>query len=199
MPQPLSEAQIAQTRERIAKVAERQAAIRGLDHVSMHSIARELGWSATALYRYFANKEAIFAAARTAALNKLSDALEAASEGEGDVWEVSRKVGAAYADFAFANPDAYRLISTLSQPEPGEYPEFTAALARSRRHLTIYVERMVADGGLEVDPAVLGHLFWAGLHGLITLKMTGRLDDHPDFDTLRREMMRALLRGARKA
>jgi AcrR family transcriptional regulator len=199
MPQALSDERIAETREKIVRVAEHQAVVLGLENVSMHSIARELGWSATALYRYFTNKEAILAAARTAALDKLSDALEAAIAGPGDAWDVSRAVGDAYAAFAFENPDAYRLIFSLTQPDPADYPEFASALARARGNMTLYVERMVTAGGLETDPNVLGHLFWAGLHGLISLEMTGKLKGNsPDFDTLRREMMRSLVRGARK-
>ncbi len=199
MPQALSDERITETRAKIVRVAEHQAVALGLENVSMHSIARELGWSATALYRYFANKEAILAAARTAALDKLSDALEAAIAGPGDAWEVSRAVGDAYVAFAFENPDAYRLIFSLTQPNPADYPDFARALSRSRANMTLYVERMVAGGGLETDPNVLGHLFWAGLHGLISLQMTGKIrDGAPDFDTLRREMMRSLVRGARK-
>lgn len=200
MPQALSEERVAETRERIVRVAEHQAVALGLENVSMHSIARELGWSATALYRYFANKEAILAAARTAALDKLSDVLETAISGPGDAWEISRAIGDAYVAFAFENPDAYRLIFALSQPDPSDYPDFARALERARGNMTLYVERMVARGGLETDPNVLGHLFWAGLHGLITLQMTGKLrDDSPDFGTLRREMMRSLVRGIRRS
>lgn len=199
MPQALSDERIAETREKIVRVAEHQAVTLGLEHVSMHSIARALGWSATALYRYFANKEAILAAARTVALDKLSTALEQAINGPGDVWEVSRAVGDAYVAFAFENPDAYRLIFSLAQPDPEDYPDFARALERARGNMTLYVERMVAVGGLETDPGVLGHLFWGGLHGLISLEMTGKLrDDSPGFETLRREMMRSLVRGVSK-
>lgn len=101
MPQALSEDRLAETREKIVRVAERQAVAQGLENVSTHSIARELGWSATALYRYFPNKEAILAAARARALNRLSEALEAAIAGPGDGWEISRAVGDAYVAFAF--------------------------------------------------------------------------------------------------
>ena len=198
MPQALSEDRLAETREKIVRVAERQAVAQGLENVSTHSIARELGWSATALYRYFPNKEAILAAARARALNRLSEALEAAIGGPGDVWGISRAVGDAYVAFAFENPDAYRLIYALNQPDPDEYPEFSAALARARGNMTLYVERMVAQGGLETDASVLGHLFWAGLHGLITLEMTGKIRSETlNFTSLRHEMMRALVRGTR--
>jgi AcrR family transcriptional regulator len=193
----LTDDQVAQARERIVQVAERQAVERGLERISMHSIAQELGWSATALYRYFENKDAILAAARTVSLNRLSDRLEEAFAGPGDIWAISREVGRAYVKFAFESPDAYRLIFALAQPDVSLYPELQEALARSRKNMTRYVERMVEEGGLDADPVVLGHIFWASLHGLISLHMAGKLGpDAPSFETLRREMMRRIVQSA---
>jgi AcrR family transcriptional regulator len=196
MPALLTDAQIALTREKIVREAEHQAVALGLERVSMHSIAKGLGWSATALYRYFGNKEAILAAARAAALDRLSGKLEAATAGDGDIWALSRAVGDAYVEFAFNNPDSYRLIFALSQPDVSLYPDLARALSRARGNMTHYVERMVEEGGLGADPVSLGHLFWAGLHGLITLQMSGQLGAEPSFETLRHEMVRALVRGA---
>jgi AcrR family transcriptional regulator len=199
MPAPLTEDQIAEVRGRIVVVAERQAVERGLERVSMHSIAQALGWSATALYRYFENKDAILAAARTASLNRLSERLETAMRGPGDIWARSRAVGNAYVDFAFHYPDAYRLIFALSQPDSEGYPELKAAIARSRSNMTRYVEQMVEEGTIEADPLILGHVFWAGLHGLVSLQMAGQLgSDAPAFETLRHEMVRGLVRSAIK-
>lgn len=197
MPALLTEEQISGTRARIVRVAEHQAVALGLERVSMHSIAKELGWSATALYRYFENKDAILAAARTAALDRLSAALEAATSRPGDIWDLSREVGNAYVTFAFENPDAYKLIFAVTQPDMDRYPEVAQAQSRSRGHMTRYVELMVEEGGLDADPVILGHLFWAGMHGLISLQMAGQLrPDAPEFEILRREMVRSLVRGA---
>jgi AcrR family transcriptional regulator len=195
----LTEAQVAEARARIVKVAEHQAVERGLEQVSMHSIARALGCSATALYRYFENKEAILAASRTAALDRLSVRLEAAFTGPGDIWAISRDIGRAYVEFAFENQDAYRLIFDLAQPDGAQYPALAAAMARSRGNMTRYVERLVEEGGLDADPVILGHVFWAGLHGLISLQMAGKLGPQaPSFEILRRDMMRRLVRGSKR-
>ena len=197
MPTPLTEAQFAQGRERIRRVAERQAVERGIEQVSMHSIAREIGWSATALYRYYANKEAILAAARTAALDQLSDALEAAMEGPGDIWRRSRAIGDAYVAFAFDRPDAYRMIFALSQPDATLYPDLEAASARAQRNLTAYAKEMVRVGGLAIEAEMLAHIFWAQVHGLISLRMSGRLGhDRAAFEAIRREMVRRIVRSA---
>ena len=197
MPPLLTEAKIEKTRARIVRVAEHQAVALGLERVSMHSIAKEFGWSATALYRYFEDKDAILAAARAAGLDRFSAALDEALEGPGDIWDRSRAIGNAYVTFAFENPDAYKLMFAVSQPDMERYPEVARAQARARAHMTRYVTLMVEEGGLDADPVVLGHLFWAGMHGLISLRMAGQLrPDSPDFEVLRRELVRSLVRGA---
>lgn len=199
MPTLLTDTQVAEGRERIRQVAERQAVERGLERVSMHSIAQELGWSATALYRYYENKEAILAATRTAALDQLSEILEGVVNGPGDIWERSRAVGNAYVDFAFEKPDAYRLIFALSQPDVERYPQLAAASARAQRNMTAYVEEMVAVGDLDADPDLLAHIFWAGLHGLISLQMAGQLSrDRPGFEAIRHDMVRRIVHSARR-
>jgi AcrR family transcriptional regulator len=199
MPTLLTDAQVTQGRERIREVAERQAVERGIERVSMHSIAQELGWSATALYRYYENKEAILAATRTAALDQLSQMLEAVMAGPGDIWERSREIGNAYVDFAFEKPDAYRLIFALSQPDIARYPELAASSERARRNMTAYAEEMVTEGDLDADPDLLAHIFWAGLHGLISLQMVGQLSqDRPSFEAIRHEMVRRIVHSARK-
>ncbi|USI74381.1 TetR/AcrR family transcriptional regulator [Sphingomonas morindae] len=199
MPSPLSPGRIAEVRAAIVAVAEHQAVALGLERVSMHGIARALGWSATALYRYFDNKDAILAAARAAAANRLSSRLEAALAGPGDIWARSRAVGQAYIAFARAEPDAYKLLFALSQPASDDYPDLAAATARARANLTRYVERLVAEGGVEADADLLAHVFWAGLHGLVSLEMAGALTaESPAFEAIRHEMVARLLRGGRK-
>lgn len=197
MPAALTPEQIADFRQRICDIAEKQFAEQGVEHVSMRSLARELDCSATALYSYFDNKDAIFAAVRTSALNRLSVRLETAHASTTDPWQRSRAIGDAYIDFASAEPEAYRLVFAMAQPDKSLYPELAVAEERAARNTWLYVEEMVADGLLVGDPKVLSHVFWAGMHGLITLQMAGKLGpDEPPFDTLRHEMMRLITRGA---
>lgn len=197
MPPLQSPDQFQEARARIRAVAEQQFSERGIEATSMRSIAQALGWSATALYRYYDSKEALLAATRAAALNRLSDALEAAHQGPGDVWDRSRAVGQAYADFAFREPTAYHLIFAYTQPHEDAYPELAQANARSRRTMVAYVEDLVRAGQLEGDPDLLGHVYWAAMHGAVVLQMSGKLAaDGPGFETLRQEAVRLITRGA---
>ena len=56
----------------------------------------------------------------------------------------------------------------------------------------------VAQGLLAGDPVVIGHIFWAGLHGLIMLELSGQLGPEPGFETLRGAMVQAIVFGLRK-
>lgn len=193
----LTDEQVHDVRERIRVVAERHIARKGPSGVSMRAIATEMGWSAASLYRYYPAKTDLLTATRTAAYDRFSDCIEAASRGAADLWERSRAIGDAYAAFAFREPAAYQLIFAFGQDEAENTPELRQAMTRSRQLLTGYVREMVAEGLLEGDADLIAHAYWASLHGLIVLRMAGKLDDDATFDRLRLEAARIVTRGAR--
>ena len=192
----LTDDQVDECRARIRAVAERQFATRGLAETSLRSIAAELGWTAASLYRYFRNKNELLALTRAAAHNRFAEKLEAACASATDLWDRSRAMGQAYVDFAFAEPNAYQLMFAFAQPDEEKTGELRLAEQRSRRLLTAYVEDMVEAGLLAGDPVVLGHVYWAGIHGLIVLAMAGKLAPEMPFELLRRETIRLVTRGA---
>ncbi len=196
MPRNLSEAAVAEFRDRLCKAAERRFAERGADGVTMRQLAQELGCSATTPYRYFADKDAILAAVRAAAFDRFATALESAARAKGDSRAKSRAVGEAYVRFAFAEPNAYRLMFDLTQPDDERYPELARAAARARRTMQAHVEALVASGLMEGDPELLGYVFWAGLHGLVVLQLAGKLGAAPPFAALHETMNRLFARGA---
>jgi AcrR family transcriptional regulator len=193
----MSDDQIQEIRTKIRTVAERQFTERGFEQTSMRSIALELGWSATALYRYFSSKDDLLAATRAAALDRLSARLEAATQGPGDAWDRSRAVGQAYTAFAFEEPAAYRLIFAYMQPQEDQYPDLVRANVRSRRAMVAYIEDMVTGGQLEGNADLLGHAYWAALHGAVVLEMAGKLNaPAASFESVRHEVVRLITRGA---
>lgn len=192
----LTDEEVEKVRARICAVAERQFATVGLEQASLRSIAAELGWTAPSLYRYFGSKNELLASTRASAHNRFADGIERAYASTADLWDRSRAVGQAYVDFAFGEPHAYQLMFALSQPEELKTDELRAAERRSQTTLTAYVEDMVEAGLLEGDPNLIGHAYWAGLHGLVVLNMAGKLDKGLNFQELRHELTRLLTRGA---
>ncbi|MFM2300291.1 MAG: hypothetical protein RLZZ84_27 [Pseudomonadota bacterium] len=193
----LTEDQVLGVRERIRRVAERQIALHGPGAISLRSIAGELGWTAASLYRYYASKAQLLEAVRIAAHDRFSDRIEAAHDSTDDLWDRSRAIGDAYVEFARQEPAAYQLMFAYEQEEGEKSPDLHRAEQRSNRTLTAYVREMVAAGLLDGDPDLIAHAYWAALHGLIVLRMAGKLDDAHAFDALRHAAVRLITRGAR--
>lgn len=115
----------------------------------------------------------------------------------GDLRASGQATGEAYVRFALSDPDAYRLMFDMSQPHPDRYPELVRASARARHVMSAAIEALVKAGIFVGDPQLLGHVFWATMHGLIVLHLAGKLPAKPDFRAIQREAMRLLVAGAR--
>lgn len=196
VPDALTEKQITLFRDQICDIAARQFAEKGIENVSMRSLAREVGYSATALYSYFRNKDDILAALRTRALNQIADRIEKAIRECPDSKLQIKAVAEAYLAFADEQPWAYKITFALDQPMAILYPELEAAQKRCRNSFRLHINTMLASGQLQGDVNILAHLLWAGLQGLISLNMAGKLDFSPPFDLLYQQMIELITRGA---
>jgi len=198
MPRNLSASEVGAFRARLCAVAQRRFARHGVDGVSMRGLADELHCSPMTPYRYFRDKDEILAAVRAAAFDRFADALEAAGRESGDdVRAAGQATGEAYIRFALSDPEAYRLMFDLSQPHPERYPELVRASDRARHMMSAALEALVKAGIFVGDPQLLGCVFWATMHGLVVLRLAGKLPEQPDFETIQREAMRLLVIGAR--
>ena len=175
MPRVLSEADVADFRERLCGAAERLFAERGPDAVTMRQLAAELGVSPMTPYRYFHDKDDILAAVRANAFNRFAEALEAARATAPDARAKGWAVGEAYVTFALEHPHSYKLMFDLNQPNAGAYPELVAAGHRARLTMTGYVEDALAEGALTGDAEQIGLMFWAAVHGAVVLELAGML------------------------
>ena len=197
MPRILSEAEIAEFRERLCEAATRQFVARGPEGFTMRALAAELGVSPMTPYRYFKDKDAILAAVQARAFDRFAKALEAPFTQPGNAASRAVAVGEAYARFALAEPEAYRLMFEMALPDCGPYPDLDRAAARARDSMTRHVRGLVDAGILEGDPELIGHVFWASLHGAVMLKLANKLSPTCDFERIRREAFRALTDGFR--
>lgn len=193
----LTEAQLFDVRDRIRSIAQRQIVSHGVNAVSLRSIASEMGWTAASLYRYFASKAELLDSVRAVANDRFSEAIEAAYDSSSDLWQRSRAIGDAYIKFAEMEPAAYQLIFAFEQEDAHKSLQLKTAEHRSKKTLTTYVRDMVSAGLLEGDPELIAHAWWAAMHGLVVLRMSGKLDDSPPFNVLRDSAVRMVLRGVR--
>ena len=199
MPKVLTKAEVTGFRDRLCDAAGRMFASRGREGFTLRALAGELGVSAMTPYRYFRDKDDILAAVRARAFTRFAEALEQAMAAPGGALSKATAVYEAYVGFAFGEPDSYRLMFDLSQPNEDDYPELVEATKRARATMTAYVRGLVAEGLLAGDPELMGHVFWASLHGAVVLQLAGKLPPQYDFRTITGESFRALSEGYRKS
>jgi AcrR family transcriptional regulator len=195
LPRVLTETDLADFRDKLITAATRIFAERGREGFTMREVAAELGVSAMTPYRYFKDKDEILAAVRARAFDRFADALEQAFGADGDAVARARKVGEAYIMFAFGDSASYRLMFDMSQPEETTYPDLVRATARARKTMTDYVRALVDQGMLTGEPILMGHVFWAALHGAVVLQLAGKLGEECDFPTLTEEAFKAIGAG----
>jgi AcrR family transcriptional regulator len=175
MPRVLTEADVADFRERLCLAAERLFAEKGPEAVTMRQLAAELGVSPMTPYRYFQDKDDILAAVRVSGFDRFAQALETARASAAGARARGAAVGEAYVSFAFANPNTYKLMFDLNQPGEDDYPELVRAAKRARATLTAWVDDLIAEGDLAGEPEKIGAMFWAAAHGAVVLELSGKL------------------------
>jgi AcrR family transcriptional regulator len=196
MPRVLSPTDVEDFRDRLIGAATRIFAEKGLAGFTMRELAAAVGVSAMTPYRYFKDKEDILAAVRARAFDNFAAALEKGfASGGGDPIARANAAGEAYVRFAFENPQSYHLMFEVSQTEDGTYPDLARAAERARATLTQHIHPLVERGLLHGDPVLLGHIMWAALHGVVSLKLAGKLTPGYDFEKIRDAMFDALIFG----
>ena len=156
----------------------------GYRGVTLRAIAREMDWTAAALYRYFKSKDELFASIRAEGFIRLRKLLEAHRGHPEYPIQSARHAMRAVLDFALQEPEVFRLMFEINQGELSAHP----AVQRERERC-FQVVRQLADGviaarGLDADRNTVAHLFWVSLHGLIVLALSNQLDMGRSFTDL---------------
>jgi AcrR family transcriptional regulator len=196
--------------EAILDAAMRLLAEGGLEGVTLQKVASELGIVTTALYRYFASKDALVAALQRRAVSTMH-AHFTTVRSELDPKRLSPEVAAltpllalarAYVALPETHPETFRLVAILlgdprrlvSDEEAAKNAPLVAAMLGDMQALFVEAERAMA---LTRGPALQRTLvLWATLHGLTQLEKLRRLA--PDAPTARQlcdEAACAILRG----
>ena len=197
MPKELTREEVQSFRQRLCQAFEKRFAEQGYDAVTMRGLAEDVGCSPMTPYRYFEDKDEIFAAARAAGFRRLSDRIESAVAASEDPVERILAACRAYLEFAVAEPDAYRLMYTSLQPAPTDYPELEEEIARSRRIITELAGAVPQVDASPIRPAAAAHAFWAALHGVIQIHLANGFGESVDFEDVVSILMQVLVAGGR--
>jgi len=125
------------THEEIIATAWKQIAETGAPALSLRAIAREMGMTAPALYRYFKDRNALVTALIIDAFNSFSEGLETARDAcpTDDHAGRFRNISLAYVWWGVANPQRYLLL--FGTPLPGYWMDEEAAPAAQRAFLVL--------------------------------------------------------------
>ena len=179
-----------QVRDEIKAHAWTQLATTGAAALSLNAIARQMGISGPALYRYFRNRDEVITELVLDAYRDLSATCRAAATPGDPPAERLAAVAAAMRAWALAAPHRYLLI--YGTPVPGYHapPEATALAATL---MDLLLDAFTEAGQGSGDPAghrqwAAGHpappealrralTFWTRLHGVISLEVAGHFAD----------------------
>src|SRR6476661_8696379 len=116
------ERQKAETRQAILDAARELFVADGIEATTMRAIALKIGYTPTAIYHHFRDKEALIEELCVADFGALGQAMHKIGRIEDPV-ERLRRLGLAYADFALVNPSQYRFMFMTQQHHSTEESE----------------------------------------------------------------------------
>ncbi|MFI1483002.1 TetR/AcrR family transcriptional regulator [Streptomyces sp. NPDC020747] len=177
-----------QVRTEIKERAWEQIATAGATALSLNAIAKQLGMSGPALYRYFAGRDELITELIRDAYSSLAETLKAAAESGADLTALAH----ALREWALADPHRYFLV--YGTPVPGYHaPDDVTGIAQdimatlldacaalpSDRPATPFDTHLESHrqwaAGHPAPPAVLhrGLALWTRLHGVLSLELAG--------------------------
>jgi AcrR family transcriptional regulator len=163
----------AQVHAEIKRHAWEQLATAGVSALSLNAIAKRMGLSGPALYRYFASRDELLTELIGDAYRSLADTVRAAHDAGADV------SGLAHAIRAWALDDPHRYFLIYGTPVPGYHsPDATTKI--SDEIFTVLVEAHAAPPPSTPGPR-RALSFWTRLHGVLSLELAGHFAGM-DFD-----------------
>ncbi|RSN55340.1 TetR family transcriptional regulator [Amycolatopsis sp. WAC 04182] len=177
----------AQVRAEIKRYAWEQLGTTGVSALSLNAIAKHVGMSGPALYRYFPSRDDLITELVRDAYRSLADVVRAAA-GSGGVAEVAYAIR----EWALADPQRYLFVYGTPIPgyrAPGDTTEISNEIMADllRVHAAAPGDGRVTAldghveghrewaGGVPASSAVLRRAvtFWTRVHGVLSLELAG--------------------------
>lgn len=172
-------------RERLIVATARELAEQqGWDAVTTRRLAERIEYSQPVLYSHFRGKREIVGAVALDGATELAAALRAAAEAVDGPRARVAAVAHAYLRFAAGNPAVYDAMFQLDGGLPFATDDTPQPLKDGFDALRENLGGVVGDG---VPEGLFTEVFWAALHGLVTLTRAGRLP--PEFAAQRVELL----------
>lgn len=171
MAKALTDQQVEAFRDALCVAATQLFAESGYRGMTLRGLAEVLGCSRQAPYRFFRNKEAIFAEVYARCYATFVRYCEDGSRNLTDPKAVILAVRDAYLRFAQDEPAAYRVVFGMRPPEG--HPEVMKQIDKAARRLSRIFDQAAEAGVLRGEPDTQALIFWSMLHGMVSLDMLG--------------------------
>jgi AcrR family transcriptional regulator len=151
--------------------------------LSLRRVAADVGLTPLAIYRHFANRQALLDALVLDAVDEWRRRVEAIPPAPPAA--SLRAIAAAYLDFALEQPRRFEAAFLVTSPVALRYPDDFLAGASSALERQLALIEELTGNGTEDDAASILVTMIAMAQGLVTLHRAGRIDgDDADFRSL---------------
>jgi len=153
----------------------------GVSGLTLRGAGAALGVSRTALYRHFADKDALLAAVAREGFIALKASLDAARRSALELADQLTEMGAAYVRFAIESPSHYRVMFGGFLDRCKDEPDLIAdAGAAFQALVDAILDLQRARLVRQDDARQLSRFVWAAVHGIAMLAIDGQLGPDPD-------------------
>lgn len=197
------EQQKQELRRTILEAATRLFEEQGYEGFSLRQVAEAIGYSPTAIYLYFADKDDLLFAVCQQGFAEFTEALLRAYRSTPDPLERVGALGRAYLEFGLSRPLHYQMMFM----QRSEWALRASAATGEAEGSTSYhillqavTEAMKAGRIRMGDPLETTNLVWSGMHGIVSLALSmkgvvPRWDNPADVRRLAGQFMEMLARG----
>jgi len=196
----------AETRRRILEAARELFAHEGYAQTSMRRIADSIGYTATAIYHHFQDKDALLNELCFNDFRALNDALRGMEAIDDPITKL-RLMGQNYVKFAITHPQQFRFMFLIERPIPGP-DKITIDPTEDGYAFLLANIKEAMDRGLFrpelTDAEMVAQAVWSSVHGLAAIHVNLPSKGHPwlelrDPDETARLMTDVVLRGLLRA
>lgn len=175
----------AETRRRILEAARELFTREGYAQTSMRRVADQIGYTATAIYHHFHDKDSLLNELCAVDFRALGEALRTMDQTIPDPVTRLRLMGQNYVRFALDHPQQFRFMFLVERPIPGPDCITIDPAEDGYQALIGNVREAIAAGRFRPefsDPELVSQVLWAGVHGLAVIHLQSPGKYHPWLD-----------------
>jgi AcrR family transcriptional regulator len=148
----------------------------GVRQLTLRTVGEKLGVSRSALYRHFADKQALLSAVGCEGFRMLRQAIADAWESHGHGTTGFNAMAEAYVQFAVAHPSHYRVMFGGFIEFARKDKDFTG---EAKAAFQVLVDSLVDQQNTGLirrdDPVLMARFVWAVVHGISMLAIDGQI------------------------